>query len=209
MLVTTQWPLKRAATSPHLSGFVFYGCLESLTELSALCIDADYIIYPSVTGPSTDQAMACRRPGDKQFLNQWCLVTTLVFEAQFSDIWLKIRSILWRIYTHEYVVWNLFSVKMCRIKDLWMTSLNRCVAKLSFAALSRGTSINNSHPWTFPIITHSLKLILPPSCAILMTSLRPPTWRLPWMTIAMIPDIMTHSCMVSVQMTAFIPPCER
>ena len=36
MLVTTQWPLKRAATSPHLSGFVFYGCLESLTELSAL-----------------------------------------------------------------------------------------------------------------------------------------------------------------------------
>ena len=37
MLVTTQWPLKRAATSPHLSGFVFYGCLESLTELSALC----------------------------------------------------------------------------------------------------------------------------------------------------------------------------
>ena len=24
-------------TSPHLSGFVFYGCLESLTELSALC----------------------------------------------------------------------------------------------------------------------------------------------------------------------------
>ena len=39
MLVTTQWPLKRAATSPHLSGFVFYGCLESLTELSALCRD--------------------------------------------------------------------------------------------------------------------------------------------------------------------------
>ena len=38
MLVTTQWPLKRAATSPHLSGFVFYGCLESLTELSALCV---------------------------------------------------------------------------------------------------------------------------------------------------------------------------
>ena len=38
MLVTTQWPLKRAATSPHLSWFVFYGCLESLTELSALCI---------------------------------------------------------------------------------------------------------------------------------------------------------------------------
>ena len=38
MLVTTQWPLKRAATSPHLSGFVFYGCLESLTELSALCL---------------------------------------------------------------------------------------------------------------------------------------------------------------------------
>ena len=37
MLVTTQWPLKRTATSPHLSGFVFYGCLESLTELSALC----------------------------------------------------------------------------------------------------------------------------------------------------------------------------
>ena len=36
MLVTTQWPLKPAATSPHLSGFVFYGCLESLTELSAL-----------------------------------------------------------------------------------------------------------------------------------------------------------------------------
>ena len=36
MLVTTQWPLKRAATSPHLSGFVFYGCLESLTGLSAL-----------------------------------------------------------------------------------------------------------------------------------------------------------------------------
>ena len=36
MPVTTQWPLKRAATSPHLSGFVFYGCLESLTELSAL-----------------------------------------------------------------------------------------------------------------------------------------------------------------------------
>ena len=32
----TQWPLKRAATSPHLSGFVFYGCLESLTALSAL-----------------------------------------------------------------------------------------------------------------------------------------------------------------------------
>ena len=39
MLVTTQWPLKRAATSPHLSGFVFYGCLESLMELSALCFD--------------------------------------------------------------------------------------------------------------------------------------------------------------------------
>ena len=38
MLVTTQWPLKRAATSPHLSGFVFNGCLESLTELSALCL---------------------------------------------------------------------------------------------------------------------------------------------------------------------------
>ena len=38
MLVTTQWPLKRAATSPHLSGFVFYGCLGSLTELSALCV---------------------------------------------------------------------------------------------------------------------------------------------------------------------------
>ena len=37
MLVTTQWPLKRAATWPHLSGFVFYGCLESLTELSTLC----------------------------------------------------------------------------------------------------------------------------------------------------------------------------
>ena len=37
MLVTTQWPLKRAATSPHLFGFVFYGCLESLTELSVLC----------------------------------------------------------------------------------------------------------------------------------------------------------------------------
>ena len=37
MLVTTQWALKRAATSPHLSGFVFYGCLESLTELSTLC----------------------------------------------------------------------------------------------------------------------------------------------------------------------------
>ena len=36
MLVTTQWPLKPAATSPHLPGFVFYGCLESLTELSAL-----------------------------------------------------------------------------------------------------------------------------------------------------------------------------
>ena len=37
MLVTTQWPLKRVPPSPHLSGFVFYGCLESLTELSALC----------------------------------------------------------------------------------------------------------------------------------------------------------------------------
>ena len=36
MLVTTQWPLKHAATSPHLSGFVFYGCPESLTELPAL-----------------------------------------------------------------------------------------------------------------------------------------------------------------------------
>ena len=38
MLVTTQWPPKRAATSPHLSGCVFYGCLESLRELSALCM---------------------------------------------------------------------------------------------------------------------------------------------------------------------------
>ena len=37
MLVTTQRPLKRAATSLYLSGFVFYGCLENLTELSALC----------------------------------------------------------------------------------------------------------------------------------------------------------------------------
>ena len=44
MLVTTQWPLKRAATSPHLSGFVFYGCLESLAELSALCVDIDGLV---------------------------------------------------------------------------------------------------------------------------------------------------------------------
>ena len=35
--VTTQWPLKLQPNSPHLSGFVFYGCFESSTELSALC----------------------------------------------------------------------------------------------------------------------------------------------------------------------------
>ena len=39
---TCWWPLSDhwsvQATSPHLSGFVFYGCLESLTELSALCV---------------------------------------------------------------------------------------------------------------------------------------------------------------------------
>ena len=38
---TCWWPLSDhwsvQSTSPHLSGFVFYGCLESLTELSALC----------------------------------------------------------------------------------------------------------------------------------------------------------------------------
>ena len=48
MLVTTQWPLKRAATSPHLSGSVFYGCLESLTELSALCTAAHFIYRRSI-----------------------------------------------------------------------------------------------------------------------------------------------------------------
>ena len=38
---TCLWPLSDhwsvPFTSPHLSRFVFYGCLESLTELSALC----------------------------------------------------------------------------------------------------------------------------------------------------------------------------
>ena len=48
MLVTTQWPLKRAATSPHLSGFVFYGCLESLTGLSALWQDSEPLILSKV-----------------------------------------------------------------------------------------------------------------------------------------------------------------
>ena len=39
---TCWWPLSDhwsvQPISPHLSGFVFYGCLESLTELSALCM---------------------------------------------------------------------------------------------------------------------------------------------------------------------------
>ena len=42
---TCWWPLSDhwsvQPTSPHLSGFVFYGCLESLTELSALCISIE------------------------------------------------------------------------------------------------------------------------------------------------------------------------
>ena len=41
LMQTYWWPLSdhwsMQPTSPHLSGFVFYGCLESLTELSALC----------------------------------------------------------------------------------------------------------------------------------------------------------------------------
>ena len=41
LMQTCWWPLSDhwsvQPTSPHLSGFVFYGCLESLTELSALC----------------------------------------------------------------------------------------------------------------------------------------------------------------------------
>ena len=40
LMQTCWWPLSDhwsvQPTSPHLSGFVFYGCLESLTELSAL-----------------------------------------------------------------------------------------------------------------------------------------------------------------------------
>ena len=40
LMQTCWWPLSDhwsvQSTSPHLSGFVFYGCLESLTELSAL-----------------------------------------------------------------------------------------------------------------------------------------------------------------------------
>ena len=40
LMQTCWWPLSDhwsvQTTSPHLSGFVFYGCLESLTELSAL-----------------------------------------------------------------------------------------------------------------------------------------------------------------------------
>ena len=42
LMQTCWWPLSDhwsvQPTSPHLSGFVFYGCLESLTELSALCL---------------------------------------------------------------------------------------------------------------------------------------------------------------------------
>ena len=53
MLVTTQWPLKRAATSPHLSGCVFYGCLESLTDLSALWFTAScQYMYICICRPS-------------------------------------------------------------------------------------------------------------------------------------------------------------
>ena len=79
MLVTTQWPLKRAATSTHLSGFVFYGCLESLTELSALWHHFHYgdimmgtiasqitsltIVYSTVYSDADQKKKKCRVTG--------------------------------------------------------------------------------------------------------------------------------------------------
>ena len=95
MLVTTQWPLKRAATSPHLSGFVFYGCLESLTELSALWWSSD--AYPR-------QIMACHQFRASHYLHQcwftvnWSLGNKLQWNFTqnrtliFTDVTFKIVS---------------------------------------------------------------------------------------------------------------------
>ena len=62
LMQTCWWPLSDhwsvQITSPHLSGCVFYGCLESLTGLSALWGPINNI-------PALVQIMAWRRPGDK------------------------------------------------------------------------------------------------------------------------------------------------
>ena len=54
-----------------------------------------------------------------------------------------------------------------------------------------------------------LKLILPPSSAILHTSARPPTSMQPLMATASNPDIIMSSWAVSAHKTAFIPPCNE
>ena len=67
LMQTCWWPLSDhwsvQPTSPHLSGFVFYGCLESLTELSALWADLllGIIIIPIYISPYIYIYIYCSR----------------------------------------------------------------------------------------------------------------------------------------------------
>ena len=67
LMQTCWWPLSDhwsvQSTSPHLSGFVFYGCLESLTELSALWLI--YMLHMMINIIGTRKLSSC------ELLN-WC-----------------------------------------------------------------------------------------------------------------------------------------
>ena len=82
MLVTTQWPLKRAATSPHLSGCVFYGCLESLTELSALCNHFSKRMF------TVQQENATKFGGRKENFTNIFILFVCLFVSLLSHFWL-------------------------------------------------------------------------------------------------------------------------
>ena len=80
---TCWWPLSDhwsvQPTSHHLSGFVFFGCLESLTELSALCIQIWSCFYQFPVHKiniifshcNSTAVMSCAKFSSDKFHNIW------------------------------------------------------------------------------------------------------------------------------------------
>ena len=118
LMQTCWWPLTDhwsvQPTSPHLSGFVFYGCLESLTELSALWyyghyetlsrMIADSFVFPILT--TTTSALSQRswppvwvRWGcitDRQLIHwhqNWKLGEIYIEQTTFIFTWVYLFSI--------------------------------------------------------------------------------------------------------------------
>ena len=104
LMQTCWWPLSDhwsvQSTSPHLSGFVFYGCLESLTELSALWM-------------WTQSTIAYMSPGPKELINPVMLM--IKKNSKFT------HQFFMASHAHKYFIFSWFFLISCHVTALFVS----------------------------------------------------------------------------------------